>query len=141
MSSQTIPEPKPEFALVRVSVKPDGCFGVLLQNGDPFAVTLEHVYADDSGLSVKIPAGVWLCQSTWFMHGGYRTFEVTGVPGHTRLLFHIGNVPEDSEGCVLVGSMFGKPLGVPGLLCSKAAFADFMERLAGRKEFLLEVRQ
>ena len=66
---------------------PEGAFGVLFQDGLPFALTLEHTYADPR---VKIPAGLYDCRSSYFHRGGYDAYEITGVAGHTRLLFHKG---------------------------------------------------
>ena len=31
-------------------------------------------------------------------------FEITGVPGRTKVLLHEGNIPEDTGGCLLLGS-------------------------------------
>ena len=137
------PVVRPDFSLVRVAVRFDGAFGVLLERGLPFAVTLERTYGEPGGAPqiVKIPAGTYHCERTRFQRGGYETFEVTGVAGHSRLLFHRGNVEGDSEGCILVGQCFGTIQGAGAVMLSQLAFTDFMKRCAGRLNFSLEVRQ
>ena len=129
-------QPEPEFDLARVAVREEGAFGVLLQDGLPFAVTLERTF---EGLRVKIPAGRYVCRSSYFHRGGYDTYEVTGVRGHSRLLFHAGNTEDDSEGCILVGRRFGELSGRPAVLESRLGFDEFMRRAAGRPSFDLEV--
>jgi hypothetical protein len=131
----------PSFDLVRVAVHEDGAFGVLLEDGLPFALTLERTY-DESGRiqRVKIPRGTWLCRSSYYHGGGYDTYEVH-VPGYRRLLFHKGNVEGDSEGCILLGRRAGKLNGQPAVLESRLAFDEFMRRTTGRPELHLRVRE
>jgi hypothetical protein len=132
--------------LVRVSVAPEGAFGVLLRGGIPFGpVTLERTYplaesAPRGQQFVKIPPGRYRCERTRFIRGGYDTFEITGVVGHDRLLFHLGNVELDSEGCPLLGQRFGMLRGSPSVLQSGLAFAEFMASMGFRESFALEVR-
>jgi hypothetical protein len=67
-------------------------------------VTLQHAY--DNNLP-KLPSGVYTCVrgTHQLLHGGpFETFEITGVPGHDKILIHPGNAESDSEGCVLVGA-------------------------------------
>lgn len=133
----------PDFILQRVAVRPEGAFGVLLQTvgpkdniGVPFAVTLERTYDHPNGRQmVKIPIGRWGCARTHFHRGGYDTYEII-VPGHTRLLFHKGNVEAHSDGCVLVGESFTEV----GVAASAVGLAQFLSRVGGRAEFELEVR-
>lgn len=130
---------KPDLELVRFSVHRDGAFGVLLDDGLPFALTLERTYEQSSGVQVvKIPSGEYVCRQRFYFRGGYDTYEVTGVPGHSLLLFHKGNVERDADGCILLGRR-PNPEGA-GILESALAFADFMERTAGIEQFQLVVR-
>jgi hypothetical protein len=73
-----------------------------------------------------IPEGTYDAVPTFYHKGGYNTFEIVPVPGHSRLLFHVGNVEEDSLGCVLIGSSFGQVGGKAAILGSRAAFQRFM---------------
>jgi len=129
-----------DFGLLRIAIRPEGAFGVLLHKGLPFATTLERTYSLPSGPGqlVKIPAGLWRCVRTRYLRGEYDTYEIE-VPGHTRLLFHQGNVELHSEGCVLVGESYAMFVGQPGIASSEAGFLEFMQRAGGRPEFQLRV--
>ena len=132
--------------MVRVSVQPEGAFGVLLRDGIPFGpVSCERTYplADSTPRGpqfVKIPPGRYRCVKTRYHKGKYDTFEVTGVTGHSRLLFHLGNSELDSEGCILLGQRFGMDRGTPKVLQSGLAFGEFMSSMGYRAAFDLEVR-
>jgi len=134
-------ETKPDFILLRVAVRPEGAFGVLLQDGLPVCLTLERTYESPEGLQLtKIPTGRWPCRKTVYYAGGYETFEIL-VPGHERLLFHRGNLELESDGCVLLGRELGTLHGQPAVLRSLDAYLDFMRRTWNRDAFSLEVRQ
>lgn len=145
----------PAFTLLRVAIRPDGAFGVLKHHeteydaiGLPFAATLERTYPTfaEAGISeryqrpgfpdqyVKIPHGRFTCKRSFFNRGGYWTFEVL-VPGHSRLLFHKGNVEAHSEGCILVAESF-HGAGIE----NGSGLAELLSRVSTRTEFELEVR-
>ena len=146
MGGSAGPEARADLELVRVSIAPEGAFSVLLQDGVPLGpVALERSYPVASSMPrgpqfLKIPAGRYRCKRTRFFHGGYETFEITGVVGHDRLLFHILNVETQSEGCVGVGQRFGRVRSAPGILNSTLGFAEFMDAMGRRETFELLVR-
>ncbi len=130
--------------LVRVATTETATFGVLIDaDGVPFAVTLEHPWRDanqdglsDCGVS-RIPTGSYRCvryHSTKFSN----TFEIIGVPGRSAILFHMGNTPADTRGCVLVGESFDLVNGVAGVTQSKKGFAEFLSR-ARNDVFTLDI--
>ena len=135
-----------QLELVRVGIYPVGAFGVLVWQRKPTGLlTLEPTYPldqlhPDGPQFVKIPAGRYRCERTVYFRGGYDTYEVTGVLGHSRLLFHAGNVERDTEGCILVGQRIGLVDGVLGLLNSRLGFAELIQLLDGREAFDLLVR-
>ncbi len=101
--------------LQRTDYRSDGVFGILYdEEGDQIAVTLEHAY---HGKVPKLPAGDYHCiKGPHSLPSDpehfFETFEVMGVPGHTGILFHIGNWHEDSDGCILLGrAVSGSPRG------------------------------
>lgn len=125
--------------LVRVAVGDEGAFGVLVLDGAPKWVTLERTFEEgEESERVVIPEGHWQCTRTVFYKRGYPTFEIH-VPGHSRVLFHKGNVEDDSRGCVLVGVRFGELLGKPAILDSAPAFDAFMSTFHGTQIFQLDV--
>jgi hypothetical protein len=132
--------------LVRVGIAPEGAFGVLCIEGVPIGpVSLERTYpvADSTPRGpqfVKIPPGTYVCQRTRFHKEGMETFEITGVTGHSRLLFHSGNQEIDSDGCILVGQRFGLLRGQPSVLESRLGLGQLFAMFGGRRVFLLRVR-
>lgn len=122
--------------LKRVAVLNDGAFGVLMNKGIPFAVTLERTY--EPGNTVKIGNGFHECHRSRYNKGGYDTFEIT-VPGHDHILFHKGNTELHSDGCVLVAESFAVMGDKPGIALSAGGFAEFMKRVEDVDSFILEV--
>lgn len=110
----------------RVAHLDEGVFGAILHLGVPFGVTLEHSFADNQPI---IPAGVYQCVATKYHKGGYPTFEITGIAGHSRLLFHKGNVESDLQGCVAIGEAFSTLDGKLSIAQSGAGFGEFMQKV------------
>ncbi len=118
------------------------------------AYTLEHAYVtghDEAGLAsfaAKLPEGTYTCvRGTHQLHNSspFQTFEVTGVPGHTGILFHVGNYNSDSDGCVLLGRRLiqdesGTTRSGSMLSGSRLAFDAFMARMEGVDSFTLVVK-
>ena len=131
-----------DLELVRVSIQPEGCFGVLLVAGLPLGpVNCERTYplaesAPRGPQFVKIPPGRYRCVRSYFHGGGYDSYEVTGVSGHARLLFHIANEEQDLDGCIGVGQRFSRF----AIRESRLGFAQFMQLMGGRQSFELLVR-
>jgi len=123
----------------RVASKMFGTFGVfMLNDGTPFAVTLERPWADNKrGLSC-IPANIYLCKRIKSGKFG-DTFEVGGVPGRNAILFHKGNINNDTHGCILVGEQFEPLGGVPGIVASAKGFAEFISVTKDESSFVLEI--
>jgi len=140
-------------------IRPDGIFSNVIGENGPIGVGLEHAYpvVDGRGEAAgegqagtyapKLPAGTYECvRSMHRLHGmdhDFETFEITGVPGHSGVLFHWGNWNEDSEGCVLLGEAIalGEHNGahVEMVTNSRAAFARFMALQEGVERFVLTV--
>lgn len=118
-----------------VAVLPEGCFSVLLWDGKPFAVSVEHTFEDGRPI---IRPGWYVCKRDFYHKGGYETFEIP-VPDHTRILFHKGNTEEDSRGCVIVAESFGVVGGRTAVLDSRTGFGGLMELTAGLTEFKMLV--
>lgn len=136
-----------DLTLKRLAYRPDGIFSELFdESGIHVCFCLEHAYAfNGSGFLPKLPSGSYICQrgqhQLYGMPKAFETFEITGVPGHTDILFHVGNFNNDSEGCVLVGEniLIGPANGIQTLSHSMTTFAKLMELQLGINEFMLEV--
>lgn len=125
----------------------DGIFGDFTFREDdvPFMVTLSHAYETSPYKFAPVVApGEYTCvRGKHRLDDGveFETFEITGVAGHSGLLFHAGNFNKDSKGCTLCGREIATQTNGQGMIThSRATFADWMARLQGVDEFKLEVR-
>lgn len=120
-----------------------GIFGKLFDDKDALmCFTLEHAYPAYPGWDAKVPDGAYTCQRGKHAipdHKGgvfyFETFEVTGVPGHSGILFHVGNYNVDSDGCILLG----QEIRNMRLVTSQKAFEQFMQAQDGKDSFQLQV--
>ena len=127
-----------DLLLRRVAATDYATYGVLIRDGVPFAVTLERPWLDNTPRESCIPAGTYRCQRVDSPKFG-DTFEVTGVPGRSHILFHKGNVAEDSLGCILVGEAFNPVKGKPGITASADGYGEMMALQQGVNTFTLTV--
>ena len=132
--------------LKRTDYYSDGIFGELRDiSGFYVAATLEHAY--DAGLgngsfTPKLPPGSYKCiRGVHKLHDKvpFETFEVTNVPNHSGILFHVGNYNKDSDGCILLGTEYMKSAKVHWVAHSKAAFQRFLDLTKHVNEFTLIV--
>lgn len=64
--------------------------------------TLELPWRDNARNISRIPEGVYKVRKRYSQRFGDH-FEVLGVPDRTLILFHVGNFPDDTDGCILPG--------------------------------------
>lgn len=138
-----------ELTLKRVSFHDDGTIGVLLCGSAPLCLTLEEEWRDNAKSISCIPLGSYTCRRVDTPKHGV-TYEVTGVPGRSAILFHSGNTEEDTMGCILTGREWGwlqakdEDTGIErmklSVLRSREAFKAFMEAIGSRDSFVLHVR-
>lgn len=123
------------FVLTRKDFTPDGIFSELTDDrGKLSLVTLEHSFDNKP----KLYDGTFTCVRGIHQldHGGpFETFEITGVQGHTGILFHIGNYNKDSDGCVLLGMDRNDTM----IEHSAIAFSKFIALTEGLQTFTLVV--
>ena len=127
------------MGLKRIAQNDDGTFGVLIDGMvTPFALTLENRWRNNEKNISCIPEGWYICKRIISPRFG-ETFQITEVPGRSHILFHWGNLDDDTQGCVLLGEEFGVLGGETAILSSKRAFKEFMTRLDGLDKFALNV--
>jgi hypothetical protein len=150
-----------DLYMQRAEYRPDGILSEISDVIGPVLVTLEHAFLPQgifpAGISFghfghhgqgdflpKIPPGIYTCvrgpHRLEGMTEDFETFEVTGVAGHSGLLFHWGNWNRDSDGCILVGEEFDSSPCGEMLTNSRATFDKFMALQDGVDSFQLEVR-
>lgn len=125
------------LSLGRVKKCADGIFSKI---SELELCSIEHAYVQpDGSWEPKIPPGTYICiRGIHCLSNGipFETFEITGVEGHTGLLFHCGNTNAASEGCVCTG---GEIVGNM-VTHSRIAFAAFMTAQEDVDQFLLFVQ-
>lgn len=128
-----------KLILTRTRIDENGAFGALrTAEGSLVCYTLEHAYGPGPEYTPKLPAGEYIChRGMHALHDGlkFETFEVTGVVGHSGILFHVGNTQKDSEGCILVGTA----RGTNNIANSRDGFIYLLKELQGQEQFILEV--
>lgn len=137
------------LTLKRTAHDHDGIFGELKRDdGSILCYTLEHAYDSKNGdgsYAPKLPVGTYRCvrgpHRLATMRDSFITFEVLKVPGHTGILFHVGNYNDDSSGCILVGKKVGYDMAKHCVMLeqSRRAFQEFLSLQQNENEFILTV--
>ena len=129
-----------QLKLIRIAFIPDGTFGILFDyDNSIICLTLEREWKNNEKNISCIPRGEYVCQRIESPKFGF-TFEVLNVPGRSHILFHSGNIEDDTHGCIITGKrirMFKNKIAV---LLSRIAFKRFMKILNPDDWFELEVR-
>jgi hypothetical protein len=129
--------------LNRVDANENGIFSYLQDSAaNILFYTLEHAYLQpDGSYAPKLPNGNYTCvkglHSLDHTPTPFEAFEVTNVPGHSGILFHVGNYNSDSDGCILLGTAIaGRDASITN---SKLAFEKFMTLQVDNNQFTLTV--
>ena len=128
-----------QFTLRRIAYISDGTFAVLFDGDIPFCLTLEREWRDNEKNVSCIPRGKYICKRVSSPKFG-DTFEVCDVSGRSDILFHKGNIEDDSHGCIIVGEQFHKFKEKISLKASREGFAEFKQRTHFLMEFELEIK-
>ncbi len=131
---------EPIVEITRLEEGEAGTFGALRVNKRLECLTLEPQDRLNRQDVSSIPAQQYRCVRVHSPRFG-ETFAVDNVPGRQHVLFHSGNVAEDTHGCIVLGSRVGSLHGQRGVLDSGAAFARFMTVLQGQDVFLLTIAE
>jgi len=124
--------------ILRIEESDQGTIGVMLINREAFCCTLEPPDMGNKKDFSCIPLGRYTAARVISPKYGV-TFEIIDVPGRTHILFHPGCILKNTLGCVLLGQYFGKLLGDRAVLNSGLTFSRFMEKMAGKDYFKLNI--
>lgn len=101
--------------------------------------TMELPWKDNQQEVSCIPPGAYTAKRVNSPKFG-DTFEVTGVPGRSHVLFHAGNTTADTHGCILVGRSWGWLwTDKRAVLNSGETFKAFLDLTAHVDEFTLHI--
>jgi hypothetical protein len=123
--------------LVRKLYTTEGTKGWLLVPGisQPF-YTMENPWLNNKKTDSCIPLGTYICKPVNSPRFG-KTIEVTSVPSRSHILFHAGNSPDDTDGCILIG-LNGSQDDKMWISNSRPAVSEFLD-VVGREPFELEI--
>lgn len=128
-----------QMTLIRIAYHSQGTFGVLLDEGIPFALTVEREWENNRRNISCIPTGTYICRRVDSPKFG-DTFEITNVPNRKHVLFHKGNIEDDSHGCVIIGEQYESYKNKIAILASRKGFSEFLSRTNGINVFTLTIR-
>lgn len=115
-------------------------YGVLQREDEvPFALTIERPWLNNQRGVSCIVAGSYVAKRHVSPKFG-ETFWLQEVPGRSEILFHKGNIDDDSHGCIIVGEQYNYVKGEDGVTASAEGFAEFMRLQEGVDEFWLTIR-
>jgi len=127
-------------SLIRLEKSDQGTVGVLRLDGQAFCCTLEPPDRGNRQNISCIPCGKYTAIRKVSPKYG-DTFEITGIPNRSHVLFHAGNLVKHTKGCVLLGQYFGKLKGNRAVLNSGHTFQAFMEQVEDASSFELEIKE
>jgi hypothetical protein len=115
-----------------------GTLGRLLIDDDHELFTIERPWLNNEAFKSCIPQGAYQCHR--YSSAKYPdTFEVGGVPGRSKILFHVANYPRNVQGCIGLGmDLMGDRCAVSR---SRDAVAEFDRLMSDVNQFELLVTQ
>ena len=92
--------------LIRDTFSDQSTIGELFLNGERMCDTLENPWLDNQKNISCIPAGIYDVRLRLARESATRDYLhllIQDVPNRDWILFHRGNFPKDTSGCILVG--------------------------------------
>ena len=122
--------------IIRLEMTDTATIGVMLIAGKLMFFTLENPWKDNTPSISCIPPGKYMCKLIISPKFG-KTYEVKNVRGRKHIIFHVGNSPVDTHGCVLLG--LSRIPGMEFISDSKEAIINFMHEMRRQSEFELQI--
>ena len=123
-------EVKANLLLIRDTFTSKSVIGKLYCDGEFIAHTLELAWKDNQKSISCIPKGEYKCRVRLARESATRDYVhllVEDVPNRSYILFHRGNYPSDSRGCILTGTHRAQT--PDKILASKIAHTYLMDYL------------
>jgi hypothetical protein len=117
--------------LETVSSSHQATFGVLVENGIPFMVTVERPWMFNKPNESCLPAGAYIVERHISTKYGSDELAwiIKDVHGRSGMLVHVGNTIDDSKGCTHPGIYFAEVNGKPGVKDSRKALKQLAKRM------------
>ena len=125
-------------SLHRIFYNEEVTLGILSTGIIPIYTTLELPYKNNLINVSCVPEGAYVCESGAIR--GKPCYYLKDVPGRTSIAIHVGNTVDDTRGCILIGSCFGKFYGDFTVIESKKSMERFLKEL-GEEPFVLNIRK
>jgi hypothetical protein len=117
-----------KIELRRDLISNQATLGKLYLSGQVLCETLENPWLNNHSNISCIPTGKYLVKS--YSSAKYpNVWELQGVRGRSKILIHIGNTTNNTEGCVLVGKTRGFLKNDIAVLSSRVALEQLREIL------------
>lgn len=130
-----------QVRVMRIETNPyHGTFGVMTIDGIMFCLTLEPYSRDNVKVLSCIPAGQYICREKKSSKYG-DTYEITNIQNRDNVLFHWGNIDDNTKGCIILGEKLGRLGKSRAVLNSKATFKTFLAVMIKQKMFLLTIKE
>jgi len=131
----------PILELIRVEQSYEyGTFGILKIQKQLFCNTLEPSDRLNAPEASCIPVSQYICKRTNSPTLHIETFQVMDVPERSHILFHAGNIVENTKGCIILAQHIGKLKGERAVLNSGNTFRRFMQILKDYNTLHLTIR-
>ena len=133
MISKECNEDKAGLLLIRDTFTDKSVLGKLYCNGEFISHTLELAWKNNRKSVSCIPKGQYKCRVRLARESASREYVhllVEDVENRSYILFHRGNVPSDSKGCILTGTHRAEE--PDKILDSKIAHTYLMKHILGK---------
>ena len=123
--------------LSRFQSSSHGTFSLLTSH--PFSCyATERPWLNNERKVSCIPAGVYIVKWHKSPRFGW-CYKVQDVPSRNEILFHSGNLPTQSQGCILLATRLGYIEGKQAGILSKPMVNKF-NSFFNKEDFILEIR-
>ena len=129
-----------KLELKRIDMGLDCTLGVININNEYFCCTLENPWLNNEKNVSCIPAGNYYLEKVNSPKFG-KVYEVKDVKDRTHILFHAGNIEPNTQGCILLGNMFGEIQHQRGVANSKTTVEKFNNKLDKSEKILLIITE
>ena len=96
------------ISIKRKTTGPNSTIGDLSVNGTPIGNTLEPPWKDNKSFESSIPPGTYFASTIQVEKFSGTVLLLTPTGSRTGILFHRGNIPDDTSGCILPGKSAGQ---------------------------------